>query len=157
MEAVRTDGNWHLAFPISMREVEDEGITLDVTIKEPGPGGMRLLSVPLDMSFAEALGDGAEEAPEAYERLILDCMQGDATLYSRGDALEAAWDFVDPILTKYNKLGEAVPYAIRNDLIDQIASIKKVFPDFKSYEGATVKRCFQKINWIIPLYRRQHI
>ncbi|MDT0621385.1 FG-GAP-like repeat-containing protein [Croceitalea vernalis] len=53
-------------------------------------------------------------------------------------------DFIDPILTKYNKLGEAVPYAIRNDLIDQIASIKKVFPDFKSYEGATVQKMFSK-------------
>ena len=36
--------------------------------------------------------------PEAYERLILDCMQGDATLYARGDSVEAAWQFIDPIL-----------------------------------------------------------
>ena len=35
---------------------------------------------------------------EAYERLLLDCIQGDATLYARGDAVEAAWEFVDPIL-----------------------------------------------------------
>ena len=43
----------------------DEGITMDVTIKEPGPGGMRLVDVPLDMTFAEALGPEAEEVPDA--------------------------------------------------------------------------------------------
>ncbi len=53
-------------------------------------------------------------------------------------------DFIDPILTKYNKSGEAVPYAIRNDLIDQIRPIKKLFPDFKSYEGATIQKMFSK-------------
>ncbi len=53
-------------------------------------------------------------------------------------------DFVDPILTKQNKSGDAVPYAIRNELIDQIAPIKKLFPDFKSYEKATVQRMFSK-------------
>jgi len=36
--------------------------------------------------------------PSAYERLLLDCMQGDATLYTRGDAVEKAWEFVHPIL-----------------------------------------------------------
>ncbi|NVJ46024.1 MAG: glucose-6-phosphate dehydrogenase, partial [Cytophagia bacterium] len=36
--------------------------------------------------------------PDAYERLIRDCMQGDATLYARGDSTEAAWEFIDPIL-----------------------------------------------------------
>lgn len=36
--------------------------------------------------------------PSAYERLLLDCMMGDATLYSRGDAVEAAWQFIQPIL-----------------------------------------------------------
>ena len=36
--------------------------------------------------------------PDAYARLLLDCMNGDATLYSRGDAVEATWRFIDPIL-----------------------------------------------------------
>jgi len=53
-------------------------------------------------------------------------------------------DDIDPILTKYNTSGEAVPYATRNDLIDQIAPIKKVYPDFKSYEGATIQKMFSK-------------
>lgn len=74
----------------------DEGITLRMTIKEPGPGGMRLTEVPLDMSFAEALGDDFV-APDAYERLIMDVIRGDQTLFMRGDEVEAAWTWVDPI------------------------------------------------------------
>jgi glucose-6-phosphate 1-dehydrogenase len=76
----------------------DEGITLDVTIKEPGPGGMRLVDVPLDMTFAEALGPDAETAPEAYERLIMDVIRGNQTLFMRGDEVEAAWSWTDPII-----------------------------------------------------------
>lgn len=75
----------------------DEGITLKVTIKEPGPGGMRLLDVPLDMSFAEALGDDAE-APDAYERLIMDVVRGNQTLFMRDDEVEAAWAWTDPLI-----------------------------------------------------------
>lgn len=76
----------------------DEGITMDVTIKEPGPGGMRLVDVPLDMTFAEALGPDAEEVPEAYERLIMDVIRGNQTLFMRGDEVEAAWRWTDPII-----------------------------------------------------------
>ncbi len=75
----------------------NEGITLKVTIKEPGPGGMRLLDVPLDMSFAEALGPDAD-APDAYERLIMDVMRGNQTLFMRDDEVEAAWAWTDPII-----------------------------------------------------------
>jgi len=74
----------------------NEGMTLDVTIKEPGPGGMRLLDVPLDMSFAEALGD--THVPDAYERLIMDVIRGNQTLFMRGDEVEAAWAWTDPII-----------------------------------------------------------
>ncbi len=75
----------------------DEGITLCVTIKEPGPGGMRLVDVPLDMSFAEALGPDAD-APDAYERLIMDVIRGNQTLFMRNDEVEAAWAWTDPII-----------------------------------------------------------
>jgi glucose-6-phosphate 1-dehydrogenase len=74
----------------------DEGITLRMTIKDPGPGGMRLTEVPLDMTFAEALGDDVI-VPDAYERLIMDVIRGDQTLFMRGDEVEAAWDWIDPI------------------------------------------------------------
>ncbi len=75
----------------------DEGITLRMTIKDPGPGGMRLTEVPLDMSFAEALGESAQ-SPDAYERLIMDVIRGDQTLFMRGDEVEAAWEWADPII-----------------------------------------------------------
>ena len=79
----------------------DEGMTLRVTIKEPGPGGMRLTEVPLDMTFAEALGDQVAFMPDAYERLIMDVIRGDQTLFMRGDEVEAAWSWVDPIINAW--------------------------------------------------------
>jgi glucose-6-phosphate 1-dehydrogenase len=75
----------------------DEGITLRMTIKDPGPGGMRLTEVPLDMSFADALGADVI-VPDAYERLIMDVIRGDQTLFMRGDEVEAAWTWIDPIM-----------------------------------------------------------
>jgi glucose-6-phosphate 1-dehydrogenase len=83
---------------LSIRLQPNEGITLGVTIKEPGPGGMRLIDVPLDMTFADALGvDGAEHV-EAYERLIMDVIRGNQTLFMRGDEVEAAWAWTDPVI-----------------------------------------------------------
>ena len=82
---------------LTIRLQPDEGMTLGVTIKEPGPGGMRLIDVPLDMSFAEALGEDAE-SPDAYERLIMDVIRGNQTLFMRGDEVEAAWAWTDPII-----------------------------------------------------------
>jgi glucose-6-phosphate 1-dehydrogenase len=75
----------------------DEGITLRTTIKDPGPGGMRLTEVALDMSFAEALGPEVR-TQDAYERLIMDVIRGDQTLFMRGDEAEAAWAWADPII-----------------------------------------------------------
>lgn len=82
---------------LSIRLQPNEGMTLKVTIKEPGPGGMRLIDVPLDMSFAEALGEDAENH-DAYERLIMDVIRGNQTLFMRGDEVEAAWAWTDPII-----------------------------------------------------------
>jgi glucose-6-phosphate 1-dehydrogenase len=72
----------------------DEGVKLFLMIKDPGPGGMRLREVPLNLSFAETF---AERTPEAYERLLLDVVRGSQTLFMRRDELEAAWMWVDPI------------------------------------------------------------
>jgi len=72
----------------------DEGIKLWLMLKEPGAGGMRLRHVPLDMSFAETF---AIYAPEAYERLLMDVIRGNATLFMRRDEVEAAWRWIDPI------------------------------------------------------------
>lgn len=83
---------------LTIRLQPDEGINLSMTIKEPGPGGMRLTEVPLDMTFAEALGDDDTGMPDAYERLIMDVIRGNQTLFMRGDEVEAAWAWVDPII-----------------------------------------------------------
>ncbi|MDO5705757.1 MAG: glucose-6-phosphate dehydrogenase [Paracoccus sp. (in: a-proteobacteria)] len=76
----------------------NEGMNLKVMIKEPGPGGMRLVQVPLDMTFAEALGNDGADVPDAYERLIMDVIRGNQTLFMRGDEVEAAWAWTDPII-----------------------------------------------------------
>ncbi|MCC1481695.1 glucose-6-phosphate dehydrogenase [Roseibaca sp. Y0-43] len=83
----------------------DEGMDLRVMIKEPGPGGMRLKDVALDMSFAEALGDDLD-IPDAYERLIMDVIRGNQTLFMRGDEVEAAWGWVDPVLQMMEERGD---------------------------------------------------
>ncbi len=84
----------------------DEGMDLMMMIKEPGPGGMRLMQVPLDMSFADALGADAEDIPDAYERLIMDVIRGNQTLFMRGDEVEAAWAWADPVIKGWEAKGD---------------------------------------------------
>ncbi|MBI6629903.1 glucose-6-phosphate dehydrogenase [Pontibaca salina] len=91
---------------LTIRLQPNEGITFQVTIKEPGPGGMRLIDVPLDMTFAEALGPEGEDPPDAYERLIMDVIRGNQTLFMRGDEVEAAWAWTDPIIADWEQRGE---------------------------------------------------
>lgn len=83
----------------------NEGITLRMTIKEPGPGGMRLTETNLDMSFARSLGVGPVTMPDAYERLVMDVIRGDQTLFMRGDEVEAAWAWTDPIVEAWEASG----------------------------------------------------
>lgn len=83
----------------------NEGMDLKVMIKEPGPGGMRLVQVPLDMSFADALGAEGADIPDAYERLIMDVIRGNQTLFMRGDEVEAAWAWVDPAIAAWEQAG----------------------------------------------------
>ena len=91
---------------LTIRLQPDEGMDLKVTIKEPGPGGMRLVDVPLDMTFADALGPDAEDVPDAYERLIMDVIRGNQTLFMRGDEVEAAWKWTDPIIEGWQNRGD---------------------------------------------------
>jgi glucose-6-phosphate 1-dehydrogenase len=81
----------------------DEGVKLLMMIKDPGPGGMRLREVPLNLSFAATF---AERTPEAYERLLLDVIRGNQTLFMRRDELEAAWKWVDPIREAWDRSSE---------------------------------------------------
>ena len=84
----------------------NEGMNLMVMIKEPGPGGMRLMQVPLDMSFAETVGADLNEVPDAYERLIMDVIRGNQTLFMRGDEVEAAWAWADPVIQGWEARGD---------------------------------------------------
>jgi glucose-6-phosphate 1-dehydrogenase len=78
----------------------DEGVKLWLSVKEPGPGGLRLRHVPLDMNFAEAF---TTRQPEAYERLLMDVVRGNQTLFMRRDEVAAAWKFIDPILDAWKE------------------------------------------------------
>jgi len=92
-----------------LRIQPDEGVKLWLMIKDPGPGGMRLRYVPLDMTFAKAFG---ARSPDAYERLILDVIRGNQTLFMRRDEVEAAWAWIDPIAAAWESSREAPkPYA----------------------------------------------
>ncbi|MGH7313596.1 MAG: glucose-6-phosphate dehydrogenase [Candidatus Rokuibacteriota bacterium] len=84
----------------------DEGIALTVNAKIPGQD-LRLGPVTLDFRYGEVFGS---QPPEAYERLLLDAIHGDATLYARGDWVEQAWAILDPVLTAW-RLGAGAPYA----------------------------------------------
>ncbi|WP_029065358.1 glucose-6-phosphate dehydrogenase [Labrenzia sp. DG1229] len=81
-----------------LRLQPEEGVKQFVLIKEPGPGGMRFTEVPLDMSFAAAFD---VRHADAYERLIMDVVRGDQTLFMRGDEVEQAWRWIDPVLTAW--------------------------------------------------------
>ena len=72
----------------------EEGITLTFGAKAPGSRDL-IQSVKMDFSYAETFG---RSTPEAYERLLLDCANGDPTLFTRSDEVLAAWAFVDEIL-----------------------------------------------------------
>ncbi|MBX3598645.1 MAG: glucose-6-phosphate dehydrogenase [Rhizobiaceae bacterium] len=73
----------------------DEGVKQFIMMKDPGPGGMRLRQIPLDMTFAQNFKG---RAPDAYERLVMDVIRGSQTLFMRRDEVEAAWAWTDPIL-----------------------------------------------------------
>jgi glucose-6-phosphate 1-dehydrogenase len=72
----------------------DEGIALTVAAKTPGPD-VKLGPVTLDFRYGEVFGG---QTPEAYERLLLDAIHGDGTLYARGDWVEQAWTILEPVL-----------------------------------------------------------
>ncbi|MBX9456664.1 MAG: glucose-6-phosphate dehydrogenase [Rhizobium sp.] len=88
-----------------LRLQPDEGVMQSLMIKDPGPGGMRLREVSLDMMFAQTFD---ARNPDAYERLLLDVIRQNATLFMRRDEVEAAWRWVDPILKGWEETGQQV-------------------------------------------------
>ena len=89
----------------------NEGISLRFGAKLPGQA-LRIRSVNMDFRYGSSFG---VKAPEAYERLLLDCMLGDSTLYARRDMVERGWEIVTPILEAW----------------------KKPAPDFPNYEAGS--------------------
>lgn len=98
----------HLLFPqpearlapnaLSLCLQPDEGLHLRFEVKTPGVG-MRTRSADMEFHYAEDFG--ATALPEAYERLLLDALQGDAALFARADEIELAWGIIDPILAMW--------------------------------------------------------
>jgi glucose-6-phosphate 1-dehydrogenase len=82
---------------LSLRVQPEEGLALRICSKLPGPK-VRIFPIKLEFNYSSGFG---KEPPEAYERLILDVMAGDATLFMRRDAVEAGWKFVMPILDRW--------------------------------------------------------
>jgi glucose-6-phosphate 1-dehydrogenase len=82
---------------LSIQVQPKEGISLTVNSKPPGPR-MRVHPVEMDFNYDHSFGIAS---PEAYERLLLDAMKGDATLFTRNDEIEHAWDILSPILTTW--------------------------------------------------------
>jgi glucose-6-phosphate 1-dehydrogenase len=117
--AIRFRGVPHLMFPrlpgdeithnvLSLCLQPDEGIHLRFEAKEPGVG-MRTRSVDMEFHYEEDFGAAA--LPEAYERLLLDAMQGDAALFARADEIELAWSLIDGILAGW-EAPDATPLAV---------------------------------------------
>ncbi len=87
----------------------EEGMRLEMMTKEPGPGGLRLRPTGLDISFEKAF---ATRYPDAYERLLMDTVRGNATLFMRRDEVEAAWTWVEPVIEAWSNSPDLPrPYA----------------------------------------------
>jgi glucose-6-phosphate 1-dehydrogenase len=85
----------------------NEGIHLNFQAKEPG-AGMQTRPVAMEFHYADEFGSGA--LPEAYERLLLDALNGDASLFARADEIELAWSLIDPVLEQWDR-DDAPPLA----------------------------------------------
>jgi glucose-6-phosphate 1-dehydrogenase len=92
---------------LTIRIQPDEGIDLSFGTKVPGPE-VNVSTVDMEFDYEADFGSGS---PEAYERLLLDCMLGDATLFARSDEIEQAWEIVDPILQFWSSGGRPGTYS----------------------------------------------
>lgn len=97
---------------LAMRIQPDEGISLKIVAKVPGQG-VQIQPVHMDFLYGSSF---SKQSPDAYERLLLDVMLGDSTLFTRRDEVEAEWSIVTPVLEAWQ---EGAP------------------PDFPNYEAGT--------------------
>ena len=87
---------------LTFRIQPQEGITMGFNMKIPG-ATTEMRTVNMDFSYGSAFG---EDLPEAYERLLLDAMLGDSTLYMRKDEVDSAWGFITEILRVWENTGK---------------------------------------------------
>jgi glucose-6-phosphate 1-dehydrogenase len=83
----------------------DEGVSLTLGAKIPG-ARMRIRPVNMEFRYGTAF---LSQSPEAYERLILDAMRGEALLFTRDDEVDALWSIIDPILAAWKAAGGPIP------------------------------------------------
>ena len=84
----------------------NEGMMLTMVTKEPGPGGFKLRSLPLNLSFNEAF---QLRYPDAYERLLMEVLRGNPALFMRRDEVDAAWAWIDGIIAAWQETEMPVP------------------------------------------------
>ncbi len=108
----------HLMFPqdigpniLSIQVQPDEGLHLEFQAKTPDEK-MELRPVDLEFHYDDSFGGQA--IPDAYERLLLDALNGDASLFTRSDEIEEAWEIIDPIIQGFAEPGARAPagYAV---------------------------------------------
>ena len=99
-------GNCPRANKLILRLQPNEGIVLKIGMKVPG-AGFEVRQVTMDFSYAQL---GGVPSGDAYARLIDDCIQGDPTLFTRSDAVEASWKFFDPVLRYWKENPDAPLY-----------------------------------------------
>jgi glucose-6-phosphate 1-dehydrogenase len=108
----------HLLFPLQPGEdmpanmlaicvQPDEGFHLEFQAKTPD-AGLQMRPVNLEFHYQSAFGEQA--IPEAYERLLLDALHGDASLFTRSDEIEEAWEIIDTIIAGLNRPETPSPY-----------------------------------------------
>ena len=98
---------------LELRLQPDEGVRLFVQIKEPGPGGLRVKSLPLNLSYAENFD---VRYPDAYERLLMDVVRGNLALFMRRDEVEAEWSWVDELIQAWDDTdANTEPYTAGSD------------------------------------------
>ncbi len=104
--AFREDGSQGVRPNVLVLTVQpNEGVSLSIGAKIPGTR-MAIRSVQMEFLYGSSF---LSQSPEAYERLILDAMRGDATLFTRNDEVEAQWNIIDPIIAAWQKHQGALP------------------------------------------------
>lgn len=88
---------------LTIRVQPNEGVTLSMMTKKPGPGGFQLRSLPLELSFTETY---PVRYPDAYERLLMEVLRGNPALFMHRDEVEGAWRWVDQIIDGWKTTGQ---------------------------------------------------